>query len=337
MRRLCLLHLIIAFSPIAMLVALTGCDKKQKASSAPPAAATTPPPPPDPTGRRKPGYALGRVLGQDGKPITASGAAPVLTLRGVSKKEKLIVEYSPKPDSQGNYQQQLEEGVYYGITGELQLPFNGKMYYLALDPVQDNIANQNSADGIVQDFVWKLSGVRPRHEADPANHNNWYGGTVDLLYQFYRSDLKRSVPSPPEETRVVLTLTPISPLADGSPGKVLTFNRVYSHAMPALDNEHLADVPLAVYTISGVELMPDGTKQPLLFKTASAFAESQQLTFEPSPQPVAGLPLDAGQGLRPAAVQFTRLIPATQPSTRPDPSKPDSTKPDPSILIESPH
>ena len=230
----------------------------------------------------KPGYAVGHVLTAAGKPITAPGAKIILAIDGVGTQTAQRLEYRVAVRPDGSYEQKLAEGTYHYFSAQVQVPFGGKSFLLPLDPVGDDKADRDSTQGIVQDYVWKVSGAKPG-KGDETKPGDWYGAAVSLTYDAYRTDLHKSVPPPPAGSKCVFTLTPKGKLIDGSDGKPLTYTRPYSSLLSTLENGYLADVPVGAYTISGVEVGPDGAKKPLLFRQGnSAYAESLEFQFEPA-------------------------------------------------------
>ncbi len=280
---------------------LVGCGKSETASPAQPTApadAAKPAAAAAPTNGAKPGYARGHVLGQDGKPISVQGAKISVSIYGVSSKSGEKVSYNPRINADGSYEQKLVDGTYAFGGARIDLPFNGKRYVFELYPVgEDDRSDRESEKGIVQDYTWKLTGLRPGEDADESNFTKWYGGSVRMQFGFYRDDLKKSVPQPPAGTKCVFTLKPEGKLIDGSEGKTLTFTRVFDPLLSGLKNGNLPDIPVAVYTVSGEEVLPDGTKKPLLIQQAYAkFGDSTKVEFAPG----------SGSGVWPANIGFTR-------------------------------
>jgi hypothetical protein len=211
----------------------------------------------------------GKVTGEDGKPISAPGATVMVTIDGVGARSAERINYNAGVKPDGTYSQKLADGSYHS-EATLELTWNGKVYHIRLHPVQNNRVDQESTAGIQQDFVWKLTGPRP-------NGNGTYGPNFHLLYEFYRDDLKKSVPPPPPGTKFVFTLTPKGPRIDGAPAQPITFERTPDK----LDDQK--DIPVAIYTVTGTEVAPDGSKKPLVVRNPglTKYADSCETTFEP--------------------------------------------------------
>jgi hypothetical protein len=281
---------------------IAGCNKSDSgasaASDAPGSSAAPAGGSAAPASKAKAGYATGRVYGEGGKTITAPGAKIQISLFGVSGKSGEKVYYTPKVNPDGTYQQKLVDGSYRFSPATINVSFDGKHYLIPLEPVGDDAQTDRESDkGIVQDFVWKLHGLRAGQDADEAKFTNWYGASVTAQFQSYREDTKKSVKAGPAGTRCVFTLTPKGKLIDGSEGKPLTFTREYDPLLTGLKNSNLPDIPIGVYEMSGLEIAPDGAKKPLLIQQAFAkFGPSKEVHFEPG----------ASTGAWPCQVGFTR-------------------------------
>jgi hypothetical protein len=243
------------------------------------------------------GVVTGRVLGPDGKPITVPGAKISVFLHGVSVKSGEKVSYMPPVGANGIYTQKVADGSYAFTGARLELSYGGQQFAFPLDPVGDDRANRDSADGIVQDYVWKLRGARPGVTVDENNHTAWYGASIKMLFNTYREDLKKPVEQGPAGTKVIFTLTPTGPLVDGSAGEVLTFTREYDPKGHGIKNGTLPDIPLGPYTLKVEEIAPDGTKVTLPVGLEYAvYGDSREIRFEPG----------SGHSVSPPIVGFTR-------------------------------
>jgi hypothetical protein len=290
----------------ALIATACGCDKAS--SDAPAAAPATRPAATAPARRsagkstteaRKPGFATGRVLRQDGNPIAVEGMRVAVTVRGISDRTGQVVSYSPTVAADGTYEVKLEPGTYRPPAGVVEVPFNGRHYRFELDPVQRAAATFDAKAGIHEDFVWHLSGPRggPGGTPDESRAGDWHGGPITMRYDADRPDLGRRLSPPPRGTRAVFTLTPTTALADGREGKPINAEREFDE-LAGLKNPLIPDVPLAMYTVTGVELRPDGQRRPLLFlRPGGAWGDSVEGTFEPNLEP---------GGLEPVVIAFTR-------------------------------
>jgi hypothetical protein len=245
----------------------------------------------------KAGYATGKIRHQSGDAINVPGAKIVVSIAGVSDKSGEKVYYTPKINPDGSYEQKLVDGSYHFSDAWIQVPFDGKQFRFELEPVGDDKADRDANQGIVQDFIWKVSGLRPGQEKDEANFTNWYGVSVNMQFQSYRNDIRKSVSKPPAGTKCVFTVTPVGKLVDGTDGKPLTFEREFDPLLSGLKNGNLADIPLGIYTVKGEEVRADGSKKPLLIQQAyPKFGDSTEVHFSPG----------TGSTAWPVNVGFTR-------------------------------
>ena len=251
-------------------------------------------------GKARAGYAVGRIYEEGGAPIAVPGAKVTVALWGVSSKSAEKVYYTPPVQADGTYEQKLVEGSYKYSGAQLDVLFKGEHFLLNLEPVGDDKSDRDSTKGIVQDYVWKLTGLRPRAEAKEENFTNWYGASVTMKFDGYRNDLKKSVKAPAKGTKYVFTLTPVGNLIDGKPGKELTFTRELNPLLGGLEkNGNLPDIPLGEYTVKGEEVAPEGGRKAVLMMTKYPnYGESTGVTFKGN--------IGGSTGAWPYNVNFTR-------------------------------
>lgn len=211
----------------------------------------------------------GTVRMSDGRPVAgatirvsgATGAARGTTVR-------------TETDAKGAYRVQVPPGDY-DVDGFADLTFAGQTYrQLWLDRTNAGCARQLSEKGIVRHFVLRISGLaRCRANLDPNQPESYYGGEIIV-----------SRGGVPDAAVVRFTLTPIGPLADGTQGKVLTFER--TGAMLARgggvlgQTAWLHDIPLGRYRVSAEARLPDGSRKQLALRNeASSPAAAVDISF----------------------------------------------------------
>lgn len=219
----------------------------------------------------------GRVTTADGKPITTPGATFNLSASGVAMKsgEKVSFSLAVKPD--GTFKQKVPEGSYQVRYGKITVPYGGDSFTFDLEPQGTEYKNdRDSSDGIVQDFVWRVTGPTLMYKdskLDPNNHTHWNGMNVGVRFATYREDLKGPPPiALPEGTKLTFTLTPVSgkKAIDGSELKVVTFERDW-RPKDVTPNDDLNDFLPGEYTLTGVAKLPDGKSLPLVFQGAGDY------------------------------------------------------------------
>lgn len=84
-----------------------------------------------------------------------------------------------KTDEQGRYSMELDDGNY-RVAAVVNTPeYNGEFYHLYLDPKDgDNNTEEPISEGIVEDFVWKISGLRSGADPNSTEGTDYYGGSI---------------------------------------------------------------------------------------------------------------------------------------------------------------
>jgi|CXWL01.1.fsa_nt_gi hypothetical protein len=272
MRHWRLLTWVVALGTAACIGGCGGSSDPAGTASAPTSAGT---------GEATPGYLTGRVTMGNGTPVTASDVKYRLTISGVSGPGERV-DFTPivKPD--GSFSQKLPDGIYHMPYGTLTVRFENQLYSLPLEAV-DPTGDRESPPGIVQNFVWKLTGPKPDRNLDVNNATHWYGITIPVRFSTWRDDIGKAPPDPPAGSKVIYTLKPLSTLVDGSPAQPLTIERAW-RAGDITPTDSLNDLPPANYEITGVLQLADGSSKPLLLQGKGdypAFKPSIRLIIEP--------------------------------------------------------
>ena len=138
----------------------------------------------------QPRYATGRVTFPDGKPITGDVQDIQISISGVSEAGEKV-NYGPIVKN-GAYKQKLVAGQFRFDRGRIKVKFGETAFTFDLVPVGSNWnKNQDSDDGLVQDFMWKPTGPRETFgsKPDPNNATHWNGLNLGMRF-------KSSVPIP---------------------------------------------------------------------------------------------------------------------------------------------
>lgn len=229
-------------------------------------------------------YAIGRVSFEDGKPITGDVEDYSITISGISEAGANI-SYTPIVKN-GAYKQKLVPGQFRFGPSRIKVKFGETVYSLDLVPVGPNWnKSQDAADGIVQDFVWKPTGLRETYGAkpDPDNATHWHGLNLGMRFQTWRSDNNKAPTVLPEGTKLVFTLKPTSKSIDGRELQPITVERAWRPKDTTM-NEGLNDLPPANYELTGIARLADGTTRPILLQGKGnypKFVEKGIVTVEP--------------------------------------------------------
>jgi len=263
--------------PAVILIALLGCKNEltvQQPAKTTPTPASKPEIPEAPAANSNQsdraaqsasGFATGRVTMSDGTPLRGDFTDISISISGVSEAAEKV-NYTPivKPD--GTYRQKLAPGQYRFDQSTITVNFQNHQFMLPLEPVGSNWRkNQDSADGIEQDFVWKVTGPTPYGQSeglDPSNVTHWYGMSIGLQADAFRRDLRVRPAPVPDDSVLVFQLKPTSKSIDEQELEPLTVKRRFNKDNPL--NWDINDVPPASYELSGTAVMPDGSTKAIL-------------------------------------------------------------------------
>lgn len=215
------------------------------------------------------GYIRGRATTEDGRPL-----------------EKFIVHYNgfPKgalgtydgggdlvaPDqgqieaTDGTYSIKLGSGLY-GVSARIETEFDGRLFKFDLAAVNGKGLEdrEDVSDGIVRDFVWKMSGARHGRDPNSTTESRMYamhGGVVRIDMHSAAEVQNRQITMRPLRddfpgADVEITLTPKGKVIDGSDGRVITerLKTDQSGTIYAV----IREIPIGVYDVTAK--LGDGT------------------------------------------------------------------------------
>ncbi len=208
---------------------------------------------------RRPGYIIGRVTNTAGKPL----AGAEISLYGTTM-AGANTSFSLETGADGRFSQRVPEGIY-GASAYYKTRYNGKNYRFTLMPKDGTTAKKHdSAPGVIKDFVWKISGLKPGEKAgEEGTHtegNKYYGGYVYLTSKEEGFGGKVYFPA---GSKLTITMTPRGSLIDGSTGKAKTFQRAFAKDITSSLGWHLTDIPVGLYRLQANLILPDGTMKNL--------------------------------------------------------------------------
>lgn len=222
---------------------------------------------PVPAQAAAPGFAVGRISFEDGTRLTGNIVGYAVAIYGTSAAAERV-SYSPVVRPDGTYRQRLVPGNYTVAQAFVTLRHKGVDFRVPLEPVGDLADKSREAeDGIVQDFVWKVTGPTPRGRSgtpNPSEEGHWHGAHIRLTWQTFQQG-KGSTKAPPDGTRLVFTCRPVSSTLDGRNLKPFTLERSWTSAKVTRPDD-LNDLPPADYEVTGEARLPDGTTKPILFQ-----------------------------------------------------------------------
>jgi hypothetical protein len=199
--------------------------------------------------KAEPGVAKGRVTDARGRPVVGA----TVTLWSYSNAGRHFFGKA-KTDGQGRWRAPVNGPYVYTLTAAAEVEYDEKVFRLPCNPVTEQ-RPQRGAHGIVQDFVLTLTGLNNELDADRTSYHQYAGAAIWANYPHAYAL--------PAGAKVVFTLTPEGPLADGTAGKTLTLTRSGSALREGPDRGRpltatcvLHDIPLGVYKMSAKAVVP---------------------------------------------------------------------------------
>ncbi|MGE8426733.1 MAG: carboxypeptidase-like regulatory domain-containing protein [Sphingobacterium sp.] len=205
---------------ICVLLTMTSCKKDQN------------------TGASEKGYAQGKVIDTQGKPIANAEIAVENTLVGTYE------SYYGKTDAGGNYKIAIGKVGTYHTSAYINVNYNNLTYHLPMHPDNDDVF---SNAGAVRNFQWKLSGKMP--------DQGYYGSNIEIT-----GELGEDVP---DDHNIEYTLTPVGKRIDGSDGTIL---KLHTGLPNTPSYGKLLDIPIARYTVTA-KYIKDGISKSLKLKS----------------------------------------------------------------------
>ena len=215
----------------------------------------------------------GRVSMADGSPPRGDIKDITISIQGVSEAGERV-QYSPAVGTDGAYKQKVVPGQYSFSQGRISVIYNGSVQFdLPLEPVGGLWRkDRDAADGIVQDWVWKVTGPTPygiSEGSDPTNATHWYGMSIQLKPAGWRNDTNKPPTEIPDGSKLVFTLKPTTKSVDGRDVEPVVVERVFSS--DTLYDPDINDLTPASYEMSGEATLPDGTVKPLLLQGSDEY------------------------------------------------------------------
>lgn len=224
----------------------------------------------------KPGYATGRCVTAQGKPL----AGVRIRVFGVTKAGESW-NGTGTTDAAGIYSIRLPAGLYHVGWALYDTRLAGKPYSLPLHPADGQKEGDGlSSVGIVKSFVLKLNGLIDSRK-DPDNDLSYYGGSIVVQGGALKdgSFLTGYTYRFPENAALELTLTPTGPLLDGSEGKELLLKTKLR-----ISGGSFLDIPAGRYRATARLINEDGSATPIRL-AAATFSQGGAGTFFHAPGP----------------------------------------------------
>jgi hypothetical protein len=213
---------------------------------------------------QKPGWIVGRITDARGQPVT--GVQFEVVAFGTTIQGGQRAEFQLEVDADGRFEQEVPDGLY-AMRAYVTKEFEGTRYRLQLHPNDEKHEQTklSSKPGIVKDFTWRLTGLRPGF--DPKQAFSYYGPEVRLYdARYLGDDNEHMAHALGDEAKVVITMTPKGTLVDGSKGEPVVINTTLGAIRTTISDKKF-DVPLAAYRVEAKVITKDGKELPLKVKT----------------------------------------------------------------------
>jgi len=258
-----------------------------------PAPAPTAPVDLEPRVGARPGFVTGTVFDTQGQPLPGAG----VRIAGTTYTQGQRTSFETVTGPDGTYAVRVPDGRY-SARAWVDTTYEGVHFSRILHPLSGNPNTEvDSVDGGTLDFQWRLTGLHSPPGDDPSDY---YGASIDFAYCGLPADAYCSTgydafptrPIAPGGSNVVVALTPLAPLIDGTPGQPLTFefevqeqDADYPHGtapntLPGYENggggrtvlgadweyrsTYFHDIPIGVYELTATAYLPDGRTLPLM-------------------------------------------------------------------------
>jgi len=237
----------------------------------------------------KPGHVIGRLIDLRGQPLRQKVAINIFGTTFAGQGRAFTIEAT-----EGRYEIAFQAGLY-KVRAWVVVQYHGKEYSLYLHPMDGKNwrVDYNSTNGILKDFVWKLSGLQA--EESPDEYGTTHDGGSILVAGASKVTFNQNH-NPPRGAVVELSLAPNGPLIDNSYGQVLTFKGDWGGSFPT----RLLGIPIAQYTATAQILGPSGAKRPLALI-------AQPLSRAPTPNPTSTAVFDFQPKDQLRGVELVRL------------------------------
>ena len=259
--------------------------------------------------RSRPGYAIGRAVFADGRPVPkfevvvggfdASGDVSHGFMPTVGYEKATNGRYAARIMDAFSHTKPVDARIA-SIRATADITYQGHDYKLALRDLGGETGMTTflgqGRNGVVRDFVLPITGLRPGYTAESSSEtlyrNAYFGGTITVDAATSgkpdaNSEDETALTNASPQGTVELTLTPSAPLIDGSIGKPVRFLTPVA-ASKLGGNWRLCmrrGIPLGNYTATARLLLPDGESRALRIKddirTQIPWQSSIAVTFAP--------------------------------------------------------
>ncbi len=221
----------------------------------------------------KANYVMGRCVTMGGRPL----ANVQIVIKGLTLASGQNTEIVTKTKADGSYSIRVPAGIYQAYANHSVTAF-GENYAFRLEALDGESNTQESPQGVVEDFVWKINGLRIGEKAKADSEREWnyayygarlYPDTTRSLGEYTNLEDATSLSkSYPADSQLEITLTPASNVVDGSKGKPIV--QLLRLGDVGLWKFGVRNIPVAIYTATAKVITPTGEKVAVRCKTERA-------------------------------------------------------------------
>ncbi|MDQ2745667.1 MAG: carboxypeptidase-like regulatory domain-containing protein [Acidobacteriota bacterium] len=216
-----------------------------------------------------PNFVTGRCVNMAGKPL----ANIQIFIKGVTMAGGQNTETFTKTKADGSFSIRVPAGLY-SVYANLTIDAYDQTFKFQLEALDGKSDMQDSSGGVVEDFVWKIRGLRPDQKAKATSEREWnysyygariYPDTRRSLGQYTNIEDETSLSKNyPADSQLEITLKPEGVLIDGSTGTVIVERLRLGDV--GLWTFGIRDIPIGIYTAAASVITPDGEKIPVRCK-----------------------------------------------------------------------
>lgn len=208
----------------------------------------------------KPGYVIGRCVNMAGRPL----ANVAIFIKGVTLQGGQRTETFAKTKADGSYSMRVPAGMY-SVYADHKVDAYDQTYKFRLEALDGDSDTQDSTEGVVEDFVWKIKGLRPDSKAKATSEREWnysyygarvYPDTRRSLGKYTNIEDATSLSQTyPKDSQLEITLKPEGTLIDGSKGTTITERlRLGDDGQWTFG---IRNIPVGIYTATVKVITPD--------------------------------------------------------------------------------
>ena len=235
--------------------------------------------------KRQANYVKGRCVNMAGKPI----AHVKIFIKGLTLAGGQNTETFATTKGDGTFSQRVPAGLY-SVYADYTVDRYDERYTFRLEAYDGESDTQESPKGVVENFVWKIKGLRRGEKAKADSEREWnyayygarvYPDTRRSLGEYTNledaTSLSRNYPA---DSKLVITLTPASALVNNSKGSTITETLRLGDDGKWIFG--VRNIPVGIYTATAKVIPPGGAAVAVRCKTDKEFTNIDEVPWAAS-------------------------------------------------------